>query len=189
VFIGKSGAVRLRGGTFGVMVVVSSQELGCGRLQQPFPSVVVAGKKRAAEFEKRISVTRPAPNGPLLPFDPGEQEGFEIRFVASEAFDPKVMDDDSTARPSKWFDHLETERGDGLTLSTLDGVVFRAGKSAPDSFSVRHNKAGVAAFQVLHRDGAYRLRLMIDEQQLSVHGDLPLRKCPLLEHIHIEPRK
>lgn len=102
VFIGKTGMVRNRGGMVAGVVVLSSQELGCGRFQQAYPAVLVVGEKRARQFDERIAVTRPRADHPPVSFSPKGPGDFEIWAVARFVFDPKEIEERPTYRPTTY---------------------------------------------------------------------------------------
>jgi hypothetical protein len=272
VFIGKSGAVRLRGGMTAAIVVLSSQELGCGRVQDAEPAVYVLGAKRAAEFAQRLEATRPHVADPPRRFEPRGDEDFEITVTARFPFDPKGMDGDPGAPRPFFFELLEGRVEEWWALAGYDevkafylGLLDRdVGKSGAElvldegrageadavtlhlgeaslrpgslivpgfSVTLLHEKAaptgdlakaarktgvdvgGVSLlqlenqrwrqaagrgrtmasappwFEIQRRDGELRVKLDVEEPSLSVHADVPLRRCPAVEHIHIEPKK
>ncbi len=244
VFIGKSGAVRLRGGMTAAIVVLSSQELGCGRVQDAVPAVHVLGAKRAAEFAQRLEATRPQVADPPRRFEPRGDEEFEITVTAALPFDPKGMDENPDAPRPLAFELLEgrveeastdevTEKADAATLHLPDGASLRGGSLILPAFSLSllHEKAaptgelakaarktgvdlgGVSLlqldnqrwrqaaakgqaidasppwFEIRRRGGELRVKLEVEEPSLTVHADVPLRKCPAVEHIHVEPKK
>jgi hypothetical protein len=244
VFIGKSGAVRLRGGTTAAIVILSSQELGCGRVQDAVPAVQVLGAQRAAEFAKRLESTRPQVADPHRRFESRGDEDFEVSVTAALGFDPKEMDENPGASPSFLFELLEgriedwstgdeLEDADAPLLHLSEGVSLRRGSLIFPAFtlSLLHEKAvptgelakvgrktgvdlsGVAIlqlenrsfrqaaakgrslapgapwFEIQRRGGELRVKLDVEEPSLTLHADVPLRKCPAVEHIHIEPKK
>jgi hypothetical protein len=209
VFIGKTGLVRTRGGTVAAFVILSSQELGCGRIQYAAPSVVVLGRKRAEEFAKRLEPTRPHPTAPYKEFVPADERDFEVKVLGLWRFDPKEMDKNREALPFT-YQVLEGKQGNWV-LGYPEFTVGVLDREAPEKGHVKEfknrdwlgqwsnwqempwktpgelPKKSPWLFLTL-KDGHWSAKIEAEDKTMSLSAELPVKKCPALEHIHIEPK-
>jgi hypothetical protein len=208
IFIGKTGAVRGRSGFVKTIVVLSSQEVGCGRVREA-PAVFVLGQKRAEAMQKRLATTAPQITEPATKFEPKGDADFEVSAVSGFLFDPKGIERDPSTRPL-FYQLLEGKEllpsppdlkgadrkvGDHIMTSELSFKEFTLSishRSLPPKYKAHtfytHGPDKPPFFALLPKNGEWRLKLDAEDKALAVHADLPLRKCPAVENIHIEPK-
>jgi hypothetical protein len=190
-FIGRASVGRQSAGLFGAYVILSSQALGCGRVQWPPPAIDEGNTPRTEELRKRLAATRPKPREAAAAFAPTSDADWEIWAFALEPFDPREMEANPEARPSVGYAILHGRFGE-TTYTPRDFQTFalhgRLGyqSAAAKPLPPRHP----ARFEVERLDSGPRLHLSLEEPELVVRAEgIPLLHCPPVEHIHIEPRR
>jgi hypothetical protein len=187
VFAGKSGFVRMRSGVFAPILVLASEPLGCGAVQQGLPPIAVMTRKGAAAMEARLASTRPTSTFAPAEFRPASDREFAFHLVGREPLDAEEIqriERDATTRP-RGFEALfgdapvEGERHqfsvtqNSVWTPLLGGTTFRYDRST---------------FTLWRESGQLFAALEVEEPGLRVKGSLPLHVCPPLVHLHIEPK-
>lgn len=187
VFAGKSGVVRMRAGVFAPILVLSSQRLGCGVVQQGLPPLTVLTKKGAAAMEARLATTRPKSTFAPVSFVPQNERDFAFQLVGPaplDVADIKRIEQDTALRPEAFVALFGDARGappriqfavtqNSVWTPLLGGTTFHYDRSH---------------FTLWREQGQLLAELDIKETALTARGTLPVEVCPPLLHLHIEPK-
>jgi hypothetical protein len=183
VFIGKTGFVRQRSGILKSYVFLSTQELGCNRVEAPVQTIGAGARKPAQSGDA-------APSKPPVAFTPKDGNDIEVRAIGFLMFDPKEMEKDPTASPF-FYRAVEgrTDRPTGFEYANFAvGVLHRDLKDGRSAQFTSRSGAASPKFAIIPRDGQWYVKLSADDKKLGAEAEIPVKKCPSLESVHIEPK-